>query len=124
LQSVWQQVLSGLLLAAKIEFAEIYRLQRHGFCSGKFVLMEATMPRFFFHIRDYNLKIFDAEGLEVSSLDAALKEAEASARKILVDDLQQGRVEANRWFEIVDGADVVVAEVRFRDLLASDALPH
>ena len=78
------------------------------------------MPRFFFHVRDRHLTIFDNEGLELPDLDAAMTEAAVAARAIVADGQQRGVVEPDRWFEIVDETGVVLTEVRFRDCLGAD----
>jgi hypothetical protein len=81
------------------------------------------MPRFFFHVRDRNLTIFDTEGSELPDLDVALVAAAANAREIIADGWQHGRIEPDRWFEIVDDSGVVLAEVHFRDFLGGDTAP-
>ena len=75
------------------------------------------MPRFFFHVRDRHLTIFDNEGSELPDLDAAMSEAAVAARSIVADSQQRGLIEPDRWFEIVDEAGTVLAKVRFRDFL-------
>ena len=81
------------------------------------------MPRFFFHVRDRHLTIFDNEGSELPDLDAALAEAAAATRAIVADGQRRGVVEPDRWLEIMDEAGAVLAEVRFRNFLGDQPTP-
>ena len=75
------------------------------------------MPRYFFHVRDYHLTIFDSVGVDLPDLDAALGKAAALASGLAAEGALRGVFMPNRWFEITDEAGAVVTEVQFRQLL-------
>lgn len=75
------------------------------------------MPRYFFHVRDYHLTIYDSVGDDLPDLEAALGKAAAFARGLVAEGALRGAPLPNRWFEITDEAGIVVTEVQFRHLL-------
>ena len=75
------------------------------------------MPRYYFHIRSSAGLILDPEGTEMPDLDAALTEAERSARELLADLLKSGSVLDGQMFEISDADGTVLARLPFRNVL-------
>jgi hypothetical protein len=61
--------------------------------------------------------ILDPEGTEMPDLDAALTEAERSARELLADLLKSGSVLDGQMFEISDADGTVLARLPFRNVL-------
>ena len=49
------------------------------------------MPKFYFNIRDDDGMIPDLEGMECRNLLAVKREAEASARELLIQDVRANR---------------------------------
>jgi hypothetical protein len=78
---------------------------------------DAVMPRFFFNIRDGDQILYDLEGTELATLDAARHEALVDARWILAEELRAGGVTLERQFEITDDARQILAMIRFQDAL-------
>jgi hypothetical protein len=75
------------------------------------------MPHYYFHIRSSAGLILDPEGTEMPDLDAALTEAERSARELLADLLKSGSVLDGQMFEISDADGTVLARLPFRNVL-------
>jgi hypothetical protein len=79
------------------------------------------MPRFHFHLRN-DLDVPDEEGVELPHLEAARQEALSQARD-LVGELvkEQGRIVLSHGIDIEDERGVVLATVRFADVLKIEA---
>ena len=75
------------------------------------------MPWFYFNIRDDDGLIPDLEGMDCRNLLAAKREAEASARELLVHDVRAHRKLDHRRIEVCDEAGTIVAAFKLRDLL-------
>ena len=67
-----------------------------------------SMPRFFFHIRDTAGLIADPDGLELVSLEAAISEAEASARSVAA---QRRSTPGSCQIEVHDEKGLILAVV-------------
>ena len=75
------------------------------------------MPKFFFNIVDDQSRVPDHEGMELPDLDAARKEADASARELLVDALRAHKEVDGRRIEIANENGEVITALKVRDLL-------
>jgi hypothetical protein len=73
------------------------------------------MPHFFFHLYDGTLTAPDEEGLELSGLDAARKEAIRGARSIISDDVLKGCVDLSGRIEIAGEDGRILLTLPFRD---------
>jgi hypothetical protein len=76
--------------------------------------MRVMMPRYFFDICDSDSRIPDDEGTECADLNAALREAEASARDLVKQYVDGGRPISSTHIAIRDEA----GEVKLRWPLA------
>ncbi|MDM9627716.1 hypothetical protein QTL95_17600 [Rhizobium sp. S152] len=73
--------------------------------------------RFYFHVRSERGYDDDKEGIELASLEAAKREAEASAREMVAELVkQQERIDGTR-FEIADEQGRVLAVLPFLDVV-------
>jgi hypothetical protein len=75
------------------------------------------VPRFFFHIHDHE-DVPDDDGLVLSDVDAAEKEAIRGARDILSEEVKHGRLPLCDRIDVEDEAGAIVATVRFRDTIS------
>jgi hypothetical protein len=72
---------------------------------------------FFFNIRSSYGDDLDKEGIDLPSLDSARSEARRSAQEMVAEMvLQEKHIDGMR-FEITDETGVIVATVRFRDVI-------
>ena len=62
---------------------------------------------YFFHIRDLLGRVSDQEGSELPDMEAARREARASARDLAIEDLKCGYAVADRCIEITEGCAVI-----------------
>ncbi len=60
------------------------------------------MPTFFFHIRGGGIEAEDFIGMDLPSLEAARDEAVRSARDIMMDEIQAGRLSLKRRIDVED----------------------
>ena len=75
------------------------------------------MPRFFFNICDDDGSVPDTEGMDCPDIAAAKKEAEESARDLLVHDIRSHQEIDHRRVEVRDEQGKLIATVRLRDLV-------
>lgn len=75
------------------------------------------MPRFFFHVRRGGRLATDEEGVEHPDDAAALEEAIQGVRDVVATWVKVGDPIDPGGVVVVDEADTVVAEVRFRDVI-------
>lgn len=76
-----------------------------------------TYPRmalFFFHVRDGDKLIRDEEGIDLDSLEDAMREAEAGARDMLDDAVLDGENINHQVVEVMDGDGRPVGKVALR----------
>lgn len=74
--------------------------------------------RYHFNIRDTVGLIPDDEGDELADLEAARKEARASMRDLMMDDLRVGRLVPERRIEIADDHGTVLDSIGIRVTLS------
>jgi hypothetical protein len=73
------------------------------------------MPRFFLHISERSKLIADPEGADFPDLSAAIREATASARDLMAENLKAGEpLSLDRAIVICDEEGENVATVSFR----------
>lgn len=72
--------------------------------------------RYFFHIRDGVGLIRDEEGMELPDIAAAHREALASARDVMLEDVKAAMSPVARWVEITDAQDRVLASIAVREI--------
>jgi hypothetical protein len=75
------------------------------------------MVRYFFHIRDGGTLIPDDEGTELLDIESARREARASARDLLIDDLRCKTDGESRTLEIADKNGSIIEVFNVRDAL-------
>ncbi len=76
------------------------------------------MPRYFFHVRESGGDISrDTEGQDMPDLDAATTEAVNANREILGEKLLHGGALNDRWIEIADESNTVLATINANDVL-------
>ncbi|MDT9599376.1 DUF6894 family protein [Sphingosinicella rhizophila] len=75
------------------------------------------MPLFFFHIVSPNERIEDPEGLELTDVDTARREAVESLRSIISHEVRQGILGLDEWIEVVDFRGDLLLVVRSGDVL-------
>ncbi|SFB48303.1 hypothetical protein SAMN03159496_04139 [Rhizobium sp. NFR07] len=71
------------------------------------------MPSYYFHVRSSGLRYDDKEGSELKNNDAALSEAEMSAREVSADRLRRGLPNDEALFEVQDASGSLVGTVPF-----------
>jgi hypothetical protein len=81
--------------------------------------METAMPRYFFRVCD-DLDCEDPEGMELSDLNAAYKEAVRSVRSIMAEQVGKGRLSTTGRIEIKDETGTLVQHVAFAEALVID----
>lgn len=75
------------------------------------------MALYYFHICDDEGAVPDQDGLELASLEEALREGERSARDLLNQDLKMRREVDHRRIEVWASGGEVVGVFRLRNLL-------
>lgn len=75
------------------------------------------MARYYFHIADDKRFTRDEEGMEFPSLDAALREAQASARDLLIQELKDNQAIDHRRVEVWDEDGRRIEVFPLRDLV-------
>ena len=75
------------------------------------------MTRYFFHLRNGRTLTEDEEGLEFPDLDAARKEADASAREMLAEAVKMGHDDAPDAIALYDEKGEKLYEVILHSLL-------
>ena len=73
------------------------------------------MPRYFFHVCDGSGVTKDEEGLELSDVDAARREALRGARALMADEIQQGFLTLASLIDVDDEAGRQLFRIRFAD---------
>ena len=76
-----------------------------------------SVPRFYFHIRDNEKVIVDEEGMVLRDVNAAVREAEASAVDMLADAAGEEAGIAHQVIEVVNRQGKLLASVSMRDVL-------
>jgi Domain of unknown function (DUF6894) len=82
------------------------------------------MPRFFFHVHDEDCIIVDEEGTLCEDLEAAKKEAIASALDLAKHAIGRGGIGPACCIEIHDESGKVVAGLRVLDALTNPVSPR
>ena len=77
---------------------------------------QASMPAFYFHVRDGDRLTPDPDGADLPGLDAALAKAAEAIREAASRPLRPGQDLSGRRFEIADESGRVLATVGFRDV--------
>lgn len=75
------------------------------------------MPLFYFHICDDDGAVPDLDGMMLPTEADALKEAEASAHDLLVQDREQGIPLDHRRIEVRNSGGNVIGVVKLKDLV-------
>jgi uncharacterized protein DUF6894 len=78
------------------------------------------MPRYFFHVREGSDLNRDAEGQDLSDVEAARREAINSVREIISEKLLHGGALNHRSIEIADETGHVVDVIYSREVLLKD----
>jgi hypothetical protein len=73
--------------------------------------------RFFFHVRSDELDDPDLDGIDLPSLDVAVREAKITAHEIAMEMLLGNERVGGMRFEIADGTGRILATVGFSDAL-------
>ena len=73
------------------------------------------MLRYFFHLRETDLYVFDDEGLELDGVEAAHAVAVDGARSLLATEARRGRLPLGTVMEVDDQHGIRAFELRFRD---------
>lgn len=60
-----------------------------------------ALPRYFFHLREGDVRLIDEEGAEIA-LDAVDATALEAARAMIAADVREGRVDLNASIEVED----------------------
>lgn len=76
------------------------------------------MTRYFLHLRDHIDEIFDAEGLDLSSLDALKKAVIEAARDIMAGDLRNGVLDFRYRINAQDEKGAVVFSLPFQHAIS------
>jgi hypothetical protein len=86
--------------------------------------MVPAMSRYYFHIYQQGTLIPDEEGSECPNLEAAKREAKASAADLARQALARGEPADGVCVEIHDEDDRVLAGLTIREILAHPRHPH
>jgi hypothetical protein len=78
------------------------------------------MPLYFFHVREGSDLNRDAEGRDLSDVEAARREAINSVREIISEKLHHGGALNHRSIEIADETGHVVDVIHSREVLLKD----
>lgn len=79
------------------------------------------MPTFFFHIRGGGIEAEDFIGMDLPSLEAARDEAVRSARDIMMDEIQAGRLSLKRRIDVEDGDQRPVFSLPFGEAITLES---
>jgi hypothetical protein len=74
------------------------------------------MTVYHFNIRDGSKVAMDEEGMDLPSLDAAIREAETSGRELLADMVRDGTPLDGQAVEITNEAGTVLKSIRLKSL--------
>jgi hypothetical protein len=74
------------------------------------------MTIYHFNIRDGSKVAMDEEGMDLPSLDAAIREAETSGRELLADMVREGTPLDGQAVEITNEAGTVLKSIRLKSL--------
>jgi uncharacterized protein DUF6894 len=77
------------------------------------------MPRYYFHVRSANDTVLDEEGDDLPDLEAAHRQALASARELLGNAIKAGRDPVPESIVIADALGLVVMIVPLKNVLPS-----
>ena len=72
------------------------------------------MPRFYFHVHDYDTCV-DEEGTDLPALSDAQEKAVEAAREFVCDDIRRGFLNLEHRIDIADAKGNVLLSVTFRD---------
>lgn len=75
------------------------------------------MPRFYFTIHDEWGEAVDPEGAELSSVDAAVRQAVKGARSLMSDSVKKGKLDLSAFIEIEDQFHIGVSRLGFDEAL-------
>lgn len=80
----------------------------------------ASMPLYFFNLRDRGELIEDEEGSELPDVTAAEQVAIHSARDLMAADIRRGRLFLDNAIVITDEAGGIVSTITFREAIDID----
>lgn len=72
---------------------------------------------FYFNIRSEHMSDIDKDGIDFPSLEAAIAEARRAAKEMVAEMMMQDEQIDDMSFEITGHAGIVLATVRFRDMV-------
>lgn len=72
------------------------------------------MPRYFFHLRDHVDELLDAEGAELSGLDAVKSAVLAAARDVMIGDLRKGLMDFRYRIDVENEHGTIIFTLPFR----------
>lgn len=73
------------------------------------------MPRFFFHLKDGQDTLLDAEGIELDDAEAARHSALVEARNIISHEALKGTIDLTQCIEVLDSAGALICALEFSD---------
>jgi hypothetical protein len=76
------------------------------------------MTRYFLHLRDHIDEIFDAEGIDLPSLDALKKAVIEAARDIMTGDLRNGVLDLRYRIDAQDEQGAVIFSLPFQHAIS------
>jgi hypothetical protein len=85
--------------------------------------MRPAVPRYYFHIRQGEVRAEDREGVEVPNAGSISEEAIEAARDLLAEGDLQG-LDRREWaFEVADETGMIVLTLAFQDAVEPDLPP-
>lgn len=81
------------------------------------------MERFFFHLHDRVRLLEDHEGINCATLDEARVRAIATARDVMVGELQRGHLNLAWYILITDKHGNIAAHIPFREAVIVCGVP-
>ena len=73
------------------------------------------MPHYFFHLRDGEDVLLDADGREFADIQAVAKAALVEARAIIAEEVRSGRVLLDKYIDVENAFGAVVHRLSFAD---------
>jgi hypothetical protein len=73
------------------------------------------MPLYFFHLKDGEDVLIDAEGMELRDIDDAKATALLQARDIISHEALKGHINLAQWIEVRNEAGAPVCSIKFED---------
>ncbi len=79
------------------------------------------MPTYFFHIRGGGIEAEDYIGMDLADIEAVRDEAVRSARDIMMDEIQAGRLSLKRRIDVEDADQRPVFSLPFAEAIALES---